>query len=215
VTPPETDPFETFDAAYVLGALSPEDRQAYEEHLLGCDACASSVREIEEMPALLSQVGPEMMGDDPPPPSLLSTTLTQVAKTRRRRAAAMVAAVAVAAAACIALAVTISLPAPEMGSPGSTMTALGNFPVQADVGLEEEDWGTRVSMNCSYTGGRSSGSYVLVAVRHDGSIMELATWSAVPKDTAHLVVATELKRTDIQALEVRTRSGMSLLRLDS
>lgn len=29
------DPFATFDAAYVLGALSPEDRQRFEEHLRG------------------------------------------------------------------------------------------------------------------------------------------------------------------------------------
>ena len=28
-----SDPFVTYDAAYVLGALSPEDRQEFEEHL--------------------------------------------------------------------------------------------------------------------------------------------------------------------------------------
>ncbi|MDT7727318.1 MAG: hypothetical protein QOI21_3894 [Actinomycetota bacterium] len=215
MTPPATDPFEMFDGAYVLGALSPEERQAYEAHLGECDECARSVRELSGMPGLLSQVEPGMVGHEPPPSELLRTTLTKVAKTRRRRMATMVATVAVAAAACIALAVTVSLPAPETGSPGQTMTALGNFPVQADVGLEDKDWGTRVSMSCSYTGGRSVGDYVLVAVQHDGTITELASWSAVPKDTAHLVVATEIKRADIQALEVRTRSGLALLRLDS
>ena len=30
--------------AYVLGALSPKDRQEYEQHLRECDACATAVR---------------------------------------------------------------------------------------------------------------------------------------------------------------------------
>ena len=39
-----TDRF-THDAApYVLGALSPEDRHAFEAHLAGCEACTAEVR---------------------------------------------------------------------------------------------------------------------------------------------------------------------------
>ena len=41
-----SDPFEMFDGAYVLGALSDADRRAYEAHLLECDECATSVREL-------------------------------------------------------------------------------------------------------------------------------------------------------------------------
>jgi hypothetical protein len=215
VTTPENDPFETFDAAYVLGALSPEDRRAYELHLRECPECARSLEELSALPGLLSQVTPEMVEDDPPPSDLLTSTLTRVARTRRRRSAAMVGAVGVAAAACIALAVTVSWPMSAAKPQEVSMTALGNFPVQADIGLEDQGWGTRVSMSCSYGAADRSRDYVLVAVRRDGAVAELASWTAMPKDTARIVIGTALKRTDIQALEVRTKSGLALLRLSS
>ena len=39
-TPPP-DPYREWDAAYVLGALSPRDRRAFEQHLATCPACRS------------------------------------------------------------------------------------------------------------------------------------------------------------------------------
>ena len=42
------------DAAYVLGALSPVDRRAYEEHLRECSACQASVRSLAGLPGLLA-----------------------------------------------------------------------------------------------------------------------------------------------------------------
>jgi len=217
VTKPENDPFETFDAAYVLGALPPEDRRAYELHLRDCPRCARSLEELSALPGLLSEVTPDMLDDEPPPSDLLTSTLTRVARTRRRRSAAMAGAVGVAAAACIALAVTVSWPMTMMsGKPQEvSMQALGNFPVEADLGLEDQDWGTRVSMSCSYGAADRSRDYVLVAVRRDGAVTELATWTAMPEDTARIVIGTAIKRADIQAFEVRTKSGVALLRLTS
>ncbi|MEV6626447.1 zf-HC2 domain-containing protein, partial [Amycolatopsis sp. NPDC051114] len=69
------DPFATFDAAYVLGALSPEDRQRFEQHLRMCDRCAASVRDMAGLPGLLARVdAPAVLPDaGPPPPDLLPT----------------------------------------------------------------------------------------------------------------------------------------------
>jgi hypothetical protein len=50
-----------WDAAYVLGALSPDDRRRFEEHLEECPECRASVADLAVMPALLSRV-------TPPPP---------------------------------------------------------------------------------------------------------------------------------------------------
>ncbi|MEU4362356.1 zf-HC2 domain-containing protein [Promicromonospora sp. NPDC023987] len=48
------DQYAEWDAAYVLGALSPSDRRAYERHLAECDTCRSAVAELAGMPGLLS-----------------------------------------------------------------------------------------------------------------------------------------------------------------
>ncbi|MFI9487227.1 anti-sigma factor family protein [Promicromonospora sp. NPDC052451] len=48
------DRYAEWDAAYVLGALSPSDRRAYERHLAECDACRAAVADLAGMPGLLS-----------------------------------------------------------------------------------------------------------------------------------------------------------------
>ena len=48
----DEDQFRDWDAAYVLGALSPEDRRAYEEHLRTCDACRAALGELAGIPGL-------------------------------------------------------------------------------------------------------------------------------------------------------------------
>ena len=50
------DPFEHEDAAYVLGALSHEDRLAYEEHLRTCARCSAAVAELAVLPGLLARL---------------------------------------------------------------------------------------------------------------------------------------------------------------
>ena len=49
------------DGAYVLGALSPEDRVAFERHLPGCRECQRSVRELAGLPGLLARVPVEIL----------------------------------------------------------------------------------------------------------------------------------------------------------
>lgn len=68
------DRYAEWDAAYVLGALSPSDRRAYERHLAECAACRAAVTELAGMPGLLSTLSPahaealvaEAPGTDPP-----------------------------------------------------------------------------------------------------------------------------------------------------
>lgn len=224
------DPFATFDAAYVLGALSPEDRSAYEQHLATCTACARSVQELAGLPGLLAQVdtqavaqvtAPAGLPDSTaqPPAGLLPALLGKVRTHRRRRLVAGVSAAVAAAAACIALVVAVFLPsAPPL--PDNAMTPLATAPVQANASLTATSWGSSVELSCSYKdGGGSPGygsygaDYVLVAVRHDGSEQQLATWLAVPDATARMTIGTSLSPSEIKYLEVRDDSGKALLRL--
>jgi hypothetical protein len=52
------DRFAQWDAAYMLGALSPADRREYEEHLASCPTCQAAVSELAAIPGLLAQVSP-------------------------------------------------------------------------------------------------------------------------------------------------------------
>ena len=53
------DDYASWDGAYVLGALSPADRRAYEEHLRDCDECVRSLSELAGLPGILGRVVPE------------------------------------------------------------------------------------------------------------------------------------------------------------
>ena len=61
------DKFAQWDAAYVLGALSPAERREFEEHLASCPPCQAAVSELAAVPGLLAQVSPAdaaMLVDD-------------------------------------------------------------------------------------------------------------------------------------------------------
>jgi hypothetical protein len=114
------DKFAQWDAAYVLGALSPAERREFEEHLASCPACQAAVSELAALPGLLAQVSPAdaamlSLADDTagyaespelgaapadgidqgPPPSLFPKMIKTV-RTRRRRVVAAVAGIAAA-----------------------------------------------------------------------------------------------------------------------
>jgi Putative zinc-finger len=115
------DKFAQWDAAYVLGALSPAERREFEEHLASCPSCKAEVSELAAIPGLLAQISPAdaamlAMADDStveytetpessaapaeviegPPPSLLPKMIKKV-RARRRRMVATVAGIAAAA----------------------------------------------------------------------------------------------------------------------
>ena len=50
------DPYATWDAAYVLGSLSGNERREFEAHLATCPRCRAAVAELSGIPALLAQL---------------------------------------------------------------------------------------------------------------------------------------------------------------
>jgi hypothetical protein len=206
---PQSDPFAHFDAAYLLGALSPEDRAAFERHLGHCETCAAAVSELAGLPGLLASADPAPVDAGTEPADPLPKLLAEVGRSRTRRLAGTVSAAAVAVAACAALVLSTELA--ETG-PGTEMTALGAYPVAASVNLRDLPSGTRVDVDCEYEGGRG-GDYVLVVVRRDGTSEVLARWFAMPDNNAVLKVTTPVHRSDIRSLELRTPNGPAMLTL--
>ncbi|MEV6446903.1 zf-HC2 domain-containing protein [Amycolatopsis sp. NPDC051716] len=96
-----SDPYRDWDAAYVLGALSPAERREYEGHLGGCVACAAAVASFAGMPGILSVVpretSVELLEPVPPRASLVPGLVRAVRDSRRRGRARVAAALAGAA----------------------------------------------------------------------------------------------------------------------
>ena len=107
------DEFATWDAAYVLGALSPADRRRFEHHLDDCAHCRESVAELAGVPGMLALVPRDtalaMLDDEPetdPAPADLLPRLAAATQRRRRRGLwVSVGAAVAAAAAAVAIAV--------------------------------------------------------------------------------------------------------------
>ncbi|MFD7310756.1 anti-sigma factor family protein [Promicromonospora sp. NPDC059942] len=86
------DRYAEWDAAYVLGALSPSDRRAYERHLAECAACRAAVAELAGLPGLLGTISPahaQALVEEAPDPAVSPgpadvVPLTSLARAARR-----------------------------------------------------------------------------------------------------------------------------------
>jgi Putative zinc-finger len=220
------------DAAYVLGALSPEERLEFERHLPGCPACSRAVQDLAGMPGLLARVSSEVVESEPldeaVPDTLLPALVREVRRSRQRRGrlAAAVAAVIVLAVGAGSVAVVNGLDddaapsaSPSAGPTGQAMTPVRQHNVVARVALTSVAWGTRLELTCSYAspgheyGGSTGLTYALVIRSREGDVEQVATWRSLPGKTMSLAGATALRRDDIASVEVRTADGRPVLEL--
>ena len=164
------DRFVEFDAPYVLGALSTQDRATYEAHLAGCAHCQARVRELQDVPALLRTVPVEAV-------EALSVTMpsaTAAASRTQPRWRRVGAGLAVAAAMATALALVATsddrLPSEDDRSPATVVVQfqpVGDVPLTANVRLTPVDWGTKIDFECSLYG---------TGNRHRTRILPGGTW---------------------------------------
>lgn len=222
------DRYATWDAAYVLGALSASDRREFEAHLATCPACRDGVAVISGMPALLSQLQSDDVASisaaDPATampevsPELLPTLLAAVRWRRRRsRVTAWAAGAAAAAVASIGVAVGVSgvsptaPPSPDRpqaaastGSAALPMTQVGTTALTSTVSVSSQDWGTLIDLNCVCLAPPDAhhDTLAMVVVGHDGSRTRLATWVAEPGRTATPAGSIAMPTDHIRAVQV-------------
>ncbi|RYP88596.1 zf-HC2 domain-containing protein [Nocardioides guangzhouensis] len=226
-------PFAHDDAAYVLGALSPTERLAFERHLDRCDDCTRAVRELAGLPGLLGRVDASVLegptGDVPLPDTLLPRLSRELRADRRRRRTRIGIALAGAAAAVIVPVVAWQVVGsnPESPTPGvgagpagaaaQRMSPVGEVPVRARLSMEQVTWGTRLGLTCTYEPESveyplpSEVDYTLFVRTRDGKSERVGSWRSVDGRTMHLTAGTATNRDDIASVEVRTTDGRVVL----
>jgi Putative zinc-finger len=212
------------DAAYVLGALDPEDRRAYEQHLASCPICHESVSELAGLPAVLERVDPaslDTLDTDPVPESLLPRLLAEVGRQRRRRSLRIAAAGFLAACLLAALAFGgISIwtdshhPQVLVMQPVSPDAA----GVHATVRLLGDSTDTRIRLDCGYLGNPAGEpgyepSYRMVVFNRAGSKVDLGSWTPQAGEDVQIVRDSPWRRQALSRIEITDTSGEVLLRL--
>jgi hypothetical protein len=230
----DDDPYATWDAAYVLGSLSGNERREFEAHLATCPRCSVAVAELSGIPALLGQLTADEVQalDDPakeaPPmrPEVLDTLLQKV-EWRRRRTRRMSVITLAAAAAVLAIALVVGILPGIIGKGDDqpmasqvTMSKVAETPINAAVTLTGFGWGTRIDMVCTYGDYASRGQATtenlsMVLVDHNGTQNEIATWVGVNGATALPSGNTTMQKDQIKSVQlVDTDSRAVLLQSD-
>jgi len=222
------DQYSSWDAAYVLGALSPDDRREFEEHLAGCPTCQAAVSELAGLPGLLAQVAPDDAAllavapadglDGGPPPDLVN----KVIKTRQSRRRRLVLAVAAAVA---GLAVIIGGVAVVTGlrplGPGSALrvafSPVAPTAMTALADVTPVSNGTEIKMECVYGAeneprpGAGFAEYSIFVVDRSGHGQQIKQWPSKPNRQMRPGGHTNWKLSRIDRLEVRDTHTNELL----
>jgi anti-sigma factor RsiW len=213
--------YATWDAAYVLGSLSPADRREYEAHLMVCPSCKHAVAELSGMPALLSKLDSDTVasidqGDHATeaPPDLLPSLLWAV-RQRRRRSRMVAWSSAAAAAAVVGIGVFVgvpgltghsSTPTPPQASSVSAlqMDQVGTKALASTVSLSSQGWGTFIDLRCVCLAPvyAHHDKLAMVVVNRDGTHTQLATWVAEPGHTATPAGSISTPRDQIASVQV-------------
>ncbi len=191
-----------WDAAYVLGSLSPSDRLEFEAHLSGCPSCRQAVAELSGMPALLSKLdggtvaainaGDQTVEPSAPAPNLLPSLLFAV-RRQRRRSRLMTWSATSAAAAVLAVGLFVGVAGhsqtsapPQASVSALAMSQVGTTALTSTVSLSSQHWGTFIDLRCVCLAPvyAHHDRLAMVVVGRNGTHTQLATWVAEPGHTA-------------------------------
>jgi hypothetical protein len=218
VTDNRGDDLAEWDAAYVLGALSLEDRRAYENYLAANPQRSAELAELAGMPDILSVLSRDEavaltdLGGAPAlvaPDNVASLAQSAAKRQRRSRRTGLAVAVAVAAALAIVGGVVGATVFPRAGSVQTVAMA----PMQpgsrdgltAQLAVTEKKWGTELNWACKYTKdwSRDVDSYDIVVTTKDGAQTAVGSWTPAGDEATGLSAATSIPTSEIRSVDIR------------
>jgi hypothetical protein len=209
-----------WDAAYVLGALSLEERRAYESYLAANPARAAELTELAGMPGILNALSrdeavalTDLAGAPPAqerPDNIASLAHAAAKRQQRSRCTWLAAAVASAAALLIAGGIVGATVFPNSAAPTQTvaMQAMQPTPregLTAELAVTEKKWGTELNWACQYTKdwSRKVDSYDIVVTTHDGMQKTVGSWKPAGDEATGLSAATSIPTKQIRTVDIR------------
>lgn len=231
------DPYNDWDAAYVLGALSMDERRDFELHLVGCGNCAAAVAELAGIPGILTKIDTQDAISLMEAPSVedlydvgyefgLLQKLARAAVEQKRRLRVMRAVgIAAASAVLIVGGIVLGSAIDQTGNPvpNSVPSALVGIPVAmsevapevmtVELSVTRKPWGTRFDWSCNYGGESKPGygpqSYDLVITDTNGVETTVASWIATGSGAKGLAAASKVPTANIRSVDIRA-SGSSV-----
>jgi putative zinc finger protein len=202
--------------AYALGLLEPRDRQAFEEHLAGCPACAAELAELSGMKSLLSDLGPVEAPADEPPAASVTDLVRRRAESQRRHTRRQVLLGAAASVALLAGGVGVGLavagqPSSQVSqNAGRTVSAVDQQTgVHGKATLVAKPFGTQVTVDLAQIQGPLECQFI--AVSRTGARFQIGTWFLPPhvkfgsrSHPEHLLLKgwTTIKPSDLSRIDV-------------
>lgn len=214
------DDLAEWDAAYVLGALSLEDRRAYENYLAANPARAAEMTELAGMPGILNALSrdeavalTDLAGAQPAeqrPDNVASLAQAAAKRQQRSRRTWLATAVASAAALLIVGGLVGATAFPRSSAPTQTvaMQAMQPTPrggLTAELAVTQKKWGTELNWACQYTKdwSRNVKSYDIVVTTHDGVQQAVGSWKPAGDEATGLSAATSIPTSQIRTVDIR------------
>jgi hypothetical protein len=214
------DDLAEWDAAYVLGALSLEDRRTYESYLAANPARAAELTELAGLPGILNALSrdeavalTDLAGAEPSddrPDNVASLAHAAAKRQRRTRRTVLATALASAAALLIAGGVVGATVFSRSTPPAQTVAMQPMEPtpregLTAQLAVTEKKWGTELNWACEYTKdwSRDVESYDIVVTTRSGGQMVVGSWRPAGDEATGLSAATSVPTSEIRTVDIR------------
>lgn len=223
------DQYKEWDAAYVLGALSHDERKEYEAHLMQCSNCSAALALLAGIPGFLgkidSQTAINLMDGasadsvvDPREESIFIQKLAkrvaqEQRKTRIRQTIGLVAAVVISITIGVASGPKVQYSTKQAPNPSSKAIDaawhLTNFQPEiltAELHITSNAWGTHFEWNCTYSKNAAtwdaSKRYDMILTDSSGRKFVIASWAPSGNAAKGLSATTALSGSQIKMVEV-------------